>query len=358
MNPDYEKYPKIYQALSKVGTKYPDLLVASFGRILQRAESLWGSKEGALYFESLILEDRDDRNGFPPEVLSDIWLIKQVHESLFPGFTISIHDPFNNIEIADTSGIQVFNSAAEMDAGIAYEPVSNARELPAADPKPVAAPIPDVPKMHTEPAPTVAPNATPDSVQAKKNATPPSDKKFVPWPNIRTLHELYEADEVRRNGGQIYAAQGKKIGEILKSVGLIDDKVLDGVEKRHQTKKAKDKPTGELLVYMGIIEQESLTRALCIQSGVLMVVVHAINVPFEVLKRVPNEKAGEKRAMPVGINKGTLFLAVNDPFNFSDQQYFAFTTGLNIKLVFAPLDEIIERIGTKWIEPDSEIWTG
>lgn len=335
MNPDYEKYPKIFKALKQASTTYPDLLLSSFSRILQRAELLWGSKEGALYFESLVLEDREDRNGFPPEVLSDVWLLKQIHESLYPGFIVSIHDPFNNLHATDKTGIQAFH--ATMEPGIDF--VTTIETTPA------------------EPAAAPAPNAAPVAPSQSQSASP-ADQKFIPWPSIRTQQQLYEADEVRRNGGQIYAAQGKKIGEILKSVGIIDDKILDGVEKRHQTKKAKDKPTGELLVYMGIIDQESLTRALCIQSGILMVDILSLDVPIEVLRLVPNENARGKNAMPAGVNKGTLFLAVADPFNFSDQQHFAFSTGLNIKLVFAPLKDIIQRIGTEWKEPDPEVWIG
>lgn len=151
---------------------------------------------------------------------------------------------------------------------------------------------------------------------------------------------------------------GEKIGEVLKSLGMIDDQILGAVEKRHLTKKVKDKPTGELLIYMGIIEAEVLTRALCIQAGVLLVDVEAINISFDVLNLVSNNNAREKLAIPVGVHKGTLYLAVSDPLKFSDQHFFSFSTGLTIKPVFATNSKIATCLSSRWAGGGSEIWAG
>jgi len=187
---------------------------------------------------------------------------------------------------------------------------------------------------------------------------PPLGADSVSWPVINSQLQLQKAAETLQSGGRVYPDQGNKIGEILKSLGVIDDKIIDAVEKRHHTKNAKDKPTGALLVYMGIIEAEVLTRALCIQSGVLMVDVQSIGVRYEILKLVSNDNAREKQAIPVGAYKGTLYLAVADPFNFSEQHFFSFSTGLKIKPVFAPHNQISACLNTKWAEGRSEIWAG
>jgi len=190
-------------------------------------------------------------------------------------------------------------------------------------------------------------------------ATPPPIKAdSIEWPEIHTQNQLKTASDTQQMGEHVYPAQGKKIGEILKSLGIIDDKILGAVEKRHQTKKVTDKPTGELLVYMGIIEPEVLTRALCIQSGVLMVDLGAINIPYDFLKYVTNDIAREKQAIPVGAYNGTLYLAVADPLNFQDQHFFSFSTGLKIKPVFALKSQIVSCINTLWKAPGTEIWAG
>lgn len=192
---------------------------------------------------------------------------------------------------------------------------------------------------------------------SQKNPSPVATDS-IPWPDIRTQSQLQKAAETQRTGGHVYPTQGQKIGEILKSLGVIDDKILSAVEKRHHTKKVKDKPTGELLVYMGIIEPEVLTRALCIQSGVLMIDVQAINIPYNILKLVTHDNAREKRAIPVGVYGGTLYLAVADPLNFSEQHFFSFSTGLKIKPAFAPNTQIIACLNSRWTENRSEIWAG
>ena len=191
-----------------------------------------------------------------------------------------------------------------------------------------------------------------------QNIPPPLGTQQVSWPDIRTQSQLQKAAEAQQRGGQVYPDQGKKIGEILKSLGVIDDKILDAVEKRHHTKKVKDKPTGDLLVYMGIIEAEVLTRALCLQAGILMVDVATIHIPYDTLKLVTNENARAKRAIPVGVYGGTLYLAVSDPFNFTEQHFFSFSTGLKIKPVFAPGNQIAACMNTKWTEHGAEIWSG
>ena len=187
---------------------------------------------------------------------------------------------------------------------------------------------------------------------------PPVSAGSVSWPEIRTQNQLETASITQFNGGRVYPNQGQKIGEILKALGVIDDKILDAVEKRHHTKKAKDKPTGELLVYMGIIEPEVLTRALCIQSGVLMVDVQDINIPYNILKLVSHDNARARQAIPVGVFRGTLYLAVADPLNFSEQHFFSFSTGLKVKPVFSPKNQIIACLNSKWTEGGAEIWAG
>jgi hypothetical protein len=180
----------------------------------------------------------------------------------------------------------------------------------------------------------------------------------ISWPVIRTQKELSNTAEMHRGGGHVYALQGKKIGEILNSLGVIDDKTLLAVEQHHQTKKSPGKPIGQLLIQMGIIEAEVLTRALCIQSGVPMVDVLFINIPFDTLDRIPKEKAYEKKVVPVGAYNKALYLAVADPATFSEQHHFAFITKLNIKPVFSPLHDIETFLNTKWAGANSDFWAG
>jgi hypothetical protein len=185
-----------------------------------------------------------------------------------------------------------------------------------------------------------------------------AEVKHVHWPVIRHQNELLQNAEIQVNGGRVYALQGKKIGEILNGLGVIDSQTLHAVEHHHNTKKTKSKPIGELLVHMGFINTEELTRALCVQSGVLMVALPFLQVPRDLLSLIPIEQAKIKKAIPVGTFNKSLYLAVTDPSTFADKQHFALFTTLNIKLVYAPLDEIQTFLDTTWSDMISSIWTG
>ena len=192
----------------------------------------------------------------------------------------------------------------------------------------------------------------------QEKAVPPVSAKQVAWPVIRTQKDLSQTAEKQRSGSRVYELQSRKIGEILNSLRVIDDKTLHAVEQHHNTKKANGKPIGQLLVHMGIIEPEVLSRALCIQSGMPMVDVLSINITSDILARIPAEKAAEKKVVPVGVYNKMLYLAVADPATFPDQQHFAFITQLNIRPVFAPAREIETFLHTKWTGADSDIWAG
>lgn len=200
-----------------------------------------------------------------------------------------------------------------------------------------------------QPAQTAAP---------PERAAVPVGVKQVAWPMIRTQKELSEAAEMQRNGGRIYELQGKKIGEILNALKVIDDTTLHAIEQHHSTKKPSGKPIGQLLVQMGIIDPEVLTRSLYIQSGTPMVDLPAIHITSDILNRIPNDKAVEKKVVPVGVYNKTLYLAVAEPDKFSDQQHFAFLSKLNIKTVYAPPHDIVTYLSTKWTGADSDIWAG
>jgi hypothetical protein len=197
-----------------------------------------------------------------------------------------------------------------------------------------------------------------DKSSPAQTVAPAVGVKHVSWPMIRTQKDLSDTAEKHRNSVPVYALQGKKIGEILNALGAIDDRTLLAVEQHHGAKKIKGNPIGQLLIKMGIIEAEVLTRALCIQTGVPMVALLSINIPYDILDRIPHKKAHESKTVPVGVYDKTLYLAVGDPATFSDRHNFAFTTKLKIKPVFSPPHEIDTFVNTKWTGAGSDIWAG
>lgn len=303
MSSDYEKYPKLLEATNNTKTKFPERLLADFERILQHIEELWGSGEAVRYMDSLLLKDRPDRQGFPLEVLGEIAVITQLHNFLYPEL---VRNRF--IAPVPTERSALFKEAFDLS----FEKIGEQQ---------------------------------PAALKTATSVPPQSAAKNVAWPEIRTQQELAEAAEVLRTRHRSNANQGKPVGEILHALGVIDASTLKsiGMEAR-PAKGGKHKLIGQLLLEKKIIDAEALTRALCIQAGVLMVDVLAIDIPSDTLNIISSDIARNKQVIPVGVYNKTLYLAVSDPFTFEEQPYFALLTGLTIVPVFATYNKIFSRL--------------
>lgn len=62
------------------------LLKTLFPRIHQRLVTLWGSGPGEDYLDGLIMDDRGNRQGFPPDVLRGLLVLQRVHFQTFGTF--------------------------------------------------------------------------------------------------------------------------------------------------------------------------------------------------------------------------------------------------------------------------------
>lgn len=58
---------------------YPSELALGFPHILARIAALWGTKEMDDYFHSLMVSDRQNRQGFPAPVATEIFRLSMIH---------------------------------------------------------------------------------------------------------------------------------------------------------------------------------------------------------------------------------------------------------------------------------------
>ncbi len=312
-------YPRLAKAIAGTGAEFPRLLEKSVPRILDRIELLWGNKELIQYLDSLMLENRTDRRGFPLEVIRELVLVKQVHDFLYPSLDTTPFDPF--------SGTGIMPPAKHQGA----EPIKfemRPAQKSQADSAQEGAAIPSGTEMKEDKA-----GSPMDGMRGK-----------VIWPLVSTSHDLYGSAESLRKGVNIYVLQGKQIGEILMHYGLIDQQSLRVVARMQERAEHADKPIGQILVDIGIIGQQELDRALCIQTGVIMVDLLSLPIPSEVLNLVPAEKAREMLVVPVANYHGKLLLACADPFGFTEAPFLTLLTGLKAEPVYAPRHEIVNRL--------------
>ena len=62
------------------------LLKTQFPRIHQRLVALWGTGPGEDYLDSLIMDDRGNRQGFPPDILRALLVLQRIHFQTFGTF--------------------------------------------------------------------------------------------------------------------------------------------------------------------------------------------------------------------------------------------------------------------------------
>lgn len=63
-----------------------ETLKAEFPRIHQQLVPLWGTPAGETYLDSLIVDDRGNRQGFPADVMRGLLVLQRVHFEQFGTF--------------------------------------------------------------------------------------------------------------------------------------------------------------------------------------------------------------------------------------------------------------------------------
>lgn len=71
---------QLRRCLGEYQEQYPAELVANYPRIANTVVDLWGSRNLDRYFEDLLIDDRGDRQGFPPNVVHELMGLMRVYD--------------------------------------------------------------------------------------------------------------------------------------------------------------------------------------------------------------------------------------------------------------------------------------
>ena len=66
---------------------YPQRTEEKFPRIVEKIAVLWGSPQMAKYFAELLFDDRGGREGFPPDIMTELFRLANFYETLKPART-------------------------------------------------------------------------------------------------------------------------------------------------------------------------------------------------------------------------------------------------------------------------------
>jgi hypothetical protein len=136
-------------------------------------------------------------------------------------------------------------------------------------------------------------------------------------------------------------AEAKKLGDILKEAGLIDDFQLQSALAQQRNWGGK---LGSILIEMEFVREEDLAR---VMSEILRIpYVNLFDPPIaeSVIKMIKAEVAKKYQVVPVRKEGGALVLAMLDPLDLEPIDEIRFITGLTIKPSLAMKSEIRDAI--------------
>lgn len=135
--------------------------------------------------------------------------------------------------------------------------------------------------------------------------------------------------------------KGRKIGEILVAMGLLDEVRL---REALEYSEAWLCPLGQACIELGFFDDRTLTRALAVQLGAPAVDLRSVDPGEEVLRVIEARTAAERRVIPLAVIQNanarpTLVVAVSNPKNPVIDE-LAFATGHRISPVLASDSDI------------------
>jgi hypothetical protein len=138
----------------------------------------------------------------------------------------------------------------------------------------------------------------------------------------------------------------KKIGEMLVDAGLISTAQLQEA-LRHQ--RITGGRMGSNLVAMGFISEDLLMDFLAQKTGVPRFDLKNLDIPVNVLQRVPKRLADQLNVLPVAIKEPkSLILAMTDPSDLNAVDSARFASGMNIEPVVASYSSLKQAIAEQY----------
>ncbi len=135
--------------------------------------------------------------------------------------------------------------------------------------------------------------------------------------------------------------QKLKLGDVLVQAGAITEaQLMQSLDEQKQN----NVPLGKALVLMGFITEEKLLNSLADQLKIPYVDIQGIKFSQEAIRKVPESIARKHRIIPLGIENGSLKLAMADPLNIFAVDEVTIQSGMDVVTVLAAEADIERAI--------------
>jgi len=134
----------------------------------------------------------------------------------------------------------------------------------------------------------------------------------------------------------------KRLGEILKSLDLIDDSKLEEILEKQKSSAMK---LGEVLSAMGYVDKEIILSLVGKQLGHPYIKLSEyMNIPETVLSLIPKNVAQQHMLVPFSRDGEIIKIAMADPQEEEVRAAIAVLTNLEVESYITSEDEIIKAI--------------
>lgn len=132
-------------------------------------------------------------------------------------------------------------------------------------------------------------------------------------------------------------AEAKKLGELLKEVGLIDDFQLQSALSHQRNWGGK---LGAVLVELEFVSEENVARVIAEKMRMPYAHLFEPEIPETIIRLIKPDIAKKYVVMPVKKEAGRVVVAMSDPLDIEAIDELRFITGLNIAPALALESEI------------------
>lgn len=142
----------------------------------------------------------------------------------------------------------------------------------------------------------------------------------------------------------------KPIGQILKEMELVTE---GEIQEALMEQRDKGGALGQILISLGYVSEDDVLFALSAQAGMDVVNLDDIEIPGNVISRVPAATAQMYKIVPINFENRTLTLAVADPTNVSLFDDLKFMLNCEIQGAVASGDQIDAALGKYYADGDN-----
>ncbi|UCE99684.1 MAG: Flp pilus assembly complex ATPase component TadA [Planctomycetota bacterium] len=148
--------------------------------------------------------------------------------------------------------------------------------------------------------------------------------------------------------------RGRTLGRILIKMGVLTrEKVHECMQI--QKRRGGTVRIGQILLELGLIDENQLRIALAAQRGMEYVSLNGIDVPPDVIEKVPVQMAKTYRVVPIEYNKeqNQLTIVLDSPDNFRATDDLSTLTGFKVRAKITD-SEALDKVLTKYYETQEE----